>query len=50
LGEKATSSKAKIKAFLTKPVREVQLAGALLRIFENKGKSGRVCNRLILFI
>jgi PAS domain S-box-containing protein len=33
LGEKAASSQAKIKAFLTKPVKEAQLGSALLRIF-----------------
>ena len=33
LGEKARTMEAKIKAFLTKPVREAQLGSALLRIF-----------------
>jgi len=39
LGEKARTMEAKIKAFLTKPVREAQLGSALLRIFGDKEKS-----------
>ena len=39
LGQKAGTTEAKIKAFLTKPVREAQLGSALLRIFGDKEKS-----------
>ena len=38
LGEKARTMQAKIKAFLTKPVREAQLGSALLRIFGDRKK------------
>ena len=38
LGEKARTMEAKIKAFLTKPVREAQLGSALLRIFGDRKK------------
>ncbi len=45
LGEKARTMQAKIKAFLTKPVREAQLGSALLRIFGDKEKTVRTRKR-----
>lgn len=41
LGEKAKTTEARVVAFLAKPVREAQLAGALMRIFGEKGKSAQ---------
>ena len=39
LGRKASPMQAKVNAILTKPVREAQLCGALLRIFGDEEKS-----------